>query len=250
MTEPHHAVRRARRSAEVSGKLEVLFGRLARARALQIGLAEKEDRVRREPMGGLLDEERLQLRLGVGILPRLVGVDRRVELLACGRSAKSRPLVMIVGGASAGFGATPSGVGRSISSGAPSGALGAVEPMTLGAPGAFGSSAGSKASLLCGLRPEPARKARRSAATPRRCRRLCAAQAKLDVLAKALERSSSRWFWFCSSSIWPLARRRSSSRRSIRTTSAAGSPESGVEGNRARRKVRLSDRDAHAAQPE
>ena len=57
----------------------------------------------------------------------------------------------IVGGASAGFGATPSGVGRSISSGAPSGALGAVEPMTLGAPGAFGSSAGSKASPLRGL---------------------------------------------------------------------------------------------------
>ena len=71
LTEPHHAVRRARRSAEVGGKLEVLFGRLAWARALDRGLAEKEDRVRREPMGGIGGQECLQLRLGVGDRPAL-----------------------------------------------------------------------------------------------------------------------------------------------------------------------------------
>ena len=82
LAEPHHALRRSRRLGVVGGELEILLGRLARARALQIGLAEIEDRVGRELVRAVRREERLQLLLGVGVLARLVGVDRRVELAA------------------------------------------------------------------------------------------------------------------------------------------------------------------------
>ena len=45
LAEPHHALGRARRLGVVGRDLEILLGRLARARALEIGLADVEDRV-------------------------------------------------------------------------------------------------------------------------------------------------------------------------------------------------------------
>src|SRR6202034_2747534 len=103
-------------------------------------------------------------------------------------------------GGSAGFGAPPGGVGRSISRGAPRGALGVVEPMTLGAPGAFGSSAGSKASFFFGFVTGGGSE---SAATGGDAAGLPAGFAPLKRNStssrKRLNASSSRWFWFCNS---------------------------------------------------
>src|SRR3984957_3849354 len=81
LPQPHHAFRRPRPFGIVGCDLEKLFGGLAGTRALKIGLADVEDRVRAQAMRGIGGEKRLESGLRLWILPRLKGLQRGVVLL-------------------------------------------------------------------------------------------------------------------------------------------------------------------------
>ena len=107
-----------------------------------------------------------------------------------------------------------------------SGALGAVWPSGLGAPGALGSALGSNASLalraiLAGGRGGDV--GRRRDGQGRGLARLLPDKRNSTSSRKRRRSSASLWFWFCNSSIWPLARRNWSSSRPIRNASAPAS---------------------------
>src|ERR1700750_243708 len=74
LPKPNHAFRRPRRFGIVGRHLEKLFGRLARAGALEISLADIEDRVGRQAVRRIGGEKRLEAGLRLRILPGLKGL--------------------------------------------------------------------------------------------------------------------------------------------------------------------------------
>ena len=141
--------------AVVGRHLQILLGRLARARPLEIGFADVEDRVGREAVAGVGGHERLEPVFGLLELAGLEGLQRGVVLFPGNvehrhagaddrrpgreRGRRRRALAEFE---------RRSGRRRRRRT---SGALGAVVPSGCGAPGAFGSAFGSKASDFLGL---------------------------------------------------------------------------------------------------
>src|ERR1700722_13021039 len=226
LPEAHHALRRPRRLGIVCRDLQILFGRLARARALKVGLADVEDGVRGQAMRRVGGEKRLEPNFRLRVLHRLKGLERGVELLS--RLIEHRhPGADDCRSGRGGGGPLPSSRGApAVGVSRTSGALGVVVPSGRGAPGAFGSALGSNASDRLGRGGTPGSAGVKGASAT--------SESGGAPPERSPKRNSTSWRNFCScassrrwtfsnSSIRPLAWRSSSSSRLTRITSPAAS---------------------------